>query len=61
MDCCLAAKIPKYDKTSILNDCVCIGIIMSSVTPTARHQCDARKPMYKAGNKTHIAASKATS
>jgi len=61
MDCCLAAEILKYSKAMILNNCVCVGIMMSSATSTARHQCDARKPMYRAGNRTHVAASKAAS
>jgi len=61
MDCCLAAKILKYNKAMVLNNCVWVGIMISSVTSISRHQCDARKPIYRAGNKKHVAASKATS
>lgn len=59
MDCCLAAKILKYNKTTILNNCVCIGIVVSFVSLTPRHQCDSRKPIYRAGNRKHITTSEA--
>jgi len=61
MDCCLAAEILKYNKAMVLNNCVWVGITMSSVRSTPRHQCDVRKPIYRAGNRKHVAASKAAS
>jgi hypothetical protein len=61
MDCCLAAEIFKYDKAMVLNNCVWVDITMSSMRSTHRHQCDARKPIYRAGNRKHIAASNAAS
>ena len=61
IDCCLAAEILKYRKAMVLNNCVWFGITMSSVTSTSRHQRDARKPIYRPGNRKHITASKAAS
>lgn len=58
-DCCLAAEILKYDKATILNNCVCAN--MSLATLATRHRCNARKPMYSVGTKKHVEASKAVS
>jgi hypothetical protein len=61
IDCCLAAEVLKYRKAMVLNNCIWFGITMSSVTSTSRHQCDARKPIYRPGKRKHITASKTAS
>jgi hypothetical protein len=58
-DCCLAAKILKYNKATILNNCVCAG--MSLVTLATKHRCNARKPMYTIGTRKHVEVSKVVS
>lgn len=58
-DCCLAAEILEYNKPTILNNCVCGR--MSFLSLATRLRCNARKPMYKAGTKKHVAVSKGIS
>jgi hypothetical protein len=59
LDRCLAAIIFKYNKATVLNNCVCVDV--SFEMSAARYQHDARKPMYRAGNNKHATASKALS